>query len=44
MKNVTKNYVLEKLNYLDTYFALSALWLYSLYNKSNNQKAYLSTR
>ena len=33
MKNVIKNLVLEKLDYLETptYFALSALWLYSHY-------------
>ena len=33
MKSVTKNWVLEKINYLDmpTYYALS-LWLYNLDN------------
>ena len=35
MKRVTKNFILEMFNYLTTptHFALSALWLYSLYNK-----------
>ena len=32
MKNEAKNMDLERLNYLDTCFALSALWLYSLYS------------
>ena len=34
MNNVAKKYVLEKVNYFDTptYFALSALLLYSLYS------------
>ena len=40
MKDVSKKYILEKLNFLDapTYFALSALWLYSFFGPILSEK------